>query len=125
MSIEDNIAARKAADEAFELMRLSIKEADISPEAMAVAWQRVHTEIGSVMLPTFAEPEPTDSSVMSDQEAKRFERSTMTFGKHEGEQIKDVPMSYLLWIDGDEFRADLRRYLRREEVQQEQERELA
>ena len=121
MSIEDNIAARKAADEAFELMSLAISEQSLSPEAAAKAWRSIGDRIDAV---TQTEREPVESpNVMSDQEAKRFERSIVSFGKHKGKAIKDVPLDYLLWVDGDEFRGDLRRYLKREDVQREQERE--
>lgn len=58
---------------------------------------------------------------MSDAESKAFERQQMPFGMHSGELIADVPMDYLLWLECEpDFRRDLRRYLRSDRIQREQ-----
>lgn len=122
MSIEDNVRCRKAAEEAFALVSDSLREElGGEPELLGKAWQQVCDAIAAVVQKPEEPAKPIASKAMSDAEAKRFENSTMQFGKHKGELVKDVPLSYLSWIDEDTFRADLRRYLLRDEVWREQE----
>jgi len=45
---------------------------------------------------------------MTEQEMTTFGHTTMKFGKHEGEKIKDVPLSYLVWL-ADESRQTWRK----------------
>ena len=60
---------------------------------------------------------------MTDNEIAAFENQAMDFGKHAGEQVKSVPLDYLLWLEEQpDFRRQLRRYLRNAKLQREQER---
>lgn len=67
-------------------------------------------------------PAPPEPQPMSDLQAKAFGASLMTFGKHAGTRIDQVPLEYLLWLADapDEWKADLRRYLKSRRVQIEQ-----
>ncbi len=52
---------------------------------------------------------------MRSTEAAIFSSHAITFGKHEGTAIRDIPSNYLEWLDEtnrDKFRSDLTRYLR-------------
>jgi len=80
---------------------------------------------GSIVESSPATPsvEPTKYRPMDAAEARRFERTEMTFGVHAGKQIKDVPLGYLDFIDEDEFRWKLHRYLKSKRVHKERETE--
>jgi hypothetical protein len=128
MSIERNVAVSKTADMAFDLMSETIKEADLTPEEKRSAWERVSGMVMSTLNPSRDQARAaTRNDSMSDEEAKRWERSRMPLGNaHRGEMIKDIPMSYLEWLADSEhqpFLRDLRRYLssglvKRERLQQ-------
>lgn len=118
MTIEDNIKIRRATDDVFELLSEFIKET-VDSDHMRAVWLRVGEMVDSATQ-VDRTPQATPDA-MSDDEKKRFERTEVPFGKHSGKQVKDVPLSYLEWIDGDEFRTDLRRYLKHPDVWREQE----
>jgi uncharacterized protein (DUF3820 family) len=107
------ITGRKAG---AELVELILSEASTHP--MAAAWpeefaQAMFAEIHKAMtakLPQ-VEAKPDRDAPMTYEEAREWERRTLEFGKHQGEFVKDVPLEYLLWIDGDKFRGELKRYL--------------
>ena len=70
-------------------------------------------------------PPETELQPMSDWQASDFGARLMMFGKHAGTRIDQVPLEYLIWLaeSPDEFRAELRRYLKSKRVQIEQDME--
>jgi len=58
---------------------------------------------------------------MTETEVAAFGNHAMEFGKHAGEQVKAVPLDYLLWLEEQpDFRRNLRRYLRSDTLQRQQ-----
>lgn len=123
MSIQDNIAAREAAEVCFALLSEYLQEFELTPDSLAIAWRKLGSMIRCTITQQAAAQEPQHA--MSDEEARRFERRTMEFGKYAGQPIgSEVPLSYLVWLDEQpDFRRELNRYLRRREVWAEQETE--
>src|ERR1700687_3124065 len=62
---------------------------------------------------------PQSMCPMTDSESKRFGASLMPLGKFIGKRVDDVEMSYLEFLDEDEWRGQLRRYLLSRRVQEE------
>lgn len=119
MTLETRIQARKAAD---EIMELVIEESRRhSPEARHFLMCLLD-QLGQLLneeSPVVEQPQ--NNGAMSDDDARHWERHyRIDFGKYSGQLIKDVPLDYLLWIDDDAFRRQLRRYLASDHAQQEQ-----
>ncbi len=112
----DRIQRRKAGRERAKALVEFINgevaadpEGDIIRETLAKAFGQVAVQV-------------VPDKPMTESEAVDFERRSMPFGVHASKQIKTVPLSYLLWLEGEEdFRRQLRRYLRSARMQQEQE----
>jgi len=122
MSILENVRSSRVAAECFELISEYIMEQGLDPAATAKAWRKVGDMVDAVTNTDRTPPEPPVSMVMSDEEALRFAWQVLKFGKHEGDMIADVPLSYLVWLDEqDDFRGEVRRYLRRREIWEQQE----
>ena len=122
MSILENVRSSQVAGECFELISEYIVEQGLEPAAIAKAWRKVGDMVDAVTNTDRTPPEPPVSMVMSDDEAKRFEGQTMKFGKHVGDLIADVPLSYLAWLDDqNSFQVLVRRYLRRREIWEQRE----
>lgn len=60
---------------------------------------------------------------MTEEEARGFGRIRMTFGKHEGVEIRNVPLDYLEWLvdQHSSFRTNLKRYLKADNIKRERE----
>jgi hypothetical protein len=101
MSIAENIAARESAEAVISLI------GEESPRF----WQEL-ARLAKAQLP--AEPLPSDPlPAMGEQEAIRFEKATLPWGAHHGEEIGTVEPGYLLFIaEGDDFTKKLRRYVK-------------
>jgi uncharacterized protein (DUF3820 family) len=58
-------------------------------------------------------PQRPATAPMTDPEARAFGQQVLSWGKHAGRTIDEVPLDYLVWLAGqeDEFRRELRRYL--------------
>jgi hypothetical protein len=98
MSIADNITARQDAEEIIAFI-------GDKPQRF---WELLAAHAAGQM-PT----RPVDPRMepMSETEAARFEKQTLQWGKHQGEEIGSVPVGYLLFLaEGDEFTRKLRRY---------------
>lgn len=91
------------------MLREAVQEAgdDIEPNRFWTAIHLAAAAEGKVPPP----PPSRGIQPMSDEEAARFERNRIEFGKHKGELIQDVPAAYLCWIAEDEFRENLQRYI--------------
>ena len=109
-------AAGGAAEEAFALASKYLKGSlSGSPSLLSRAWRELGDMFDAVTQTNRKKPIAQAVPMMSDKEANQFRKSLMPFGKHAGEKIEDVPLSYLAWIDEDRFRNDLHRYLNRED----------
>lgn len=62
------------------------------------------------------DPLPTQYRPMDDAEAKRFEQQLMPFGKFKDRPVADADLEYLRWVDSDEFKWKLHRYLKSQRV---------
>jgi hypothetical protein len=99
VSIADNITARQDAEEIIAFI-------GDKPQRF---WEVLAAHAATNLPPDPGEPaiEPMD-----DVEATRFEKYPFTWGKHIGEEVGSVPVSYLLFLaEGDEFTKRLRRYV--------------
>lgn len=121
MTIEQNILARK---EANEILSLAIDCAgDFSCPAAVLFWAQIMAYVQSVLserlLPVRTVEKP--NRPMTPDEMEDFNRSEMPWGRHQGMSISLIPLSYLFWIDDQyDFRRDLRRYLASDSIQREQ-----
>jgi len=119
----ERIRSRKTAEAMFDLLAEEAETFD-TPEARRRFWSllayRIAEHTGTIDdSPTKTEL-PRRYRPMDEATAKRFEKQTMTFGKYTGEPISEVPLNYLEYLDSDEFRWDLHRYLQSDRVQREQ-----
>ena len=120
-TIKANMAAREAADTIHGLI---LDEAVSHRGNAAVAFYGTVLSNLRAIVPDGLWPaiEVVRDEPMNDEEAKRFGLQSMPFGRHHfGTPIKDVPLDYLLWVEGEvDFRRQLNRYLRSRRMQQEQ-----
>lgn len=122
MSIEDNVFARRLADEVWEF---SVSEGlGLSAERHAAYMQRLYERMRDA-LPEHLQPKKVvkaDLVPMTRDELCKFGMHRMEFGKWQGKMVDEVPLDYLLWLDGQpDFRHELRRYLANPTIQREQE----
>lgn len=115
MSIESNIAAGKKAREVIDL----VTSEGVGLEDPARYFRELHRMLAEIINEPAPERRAT-ADAMTIEEARAWERKPMPFGTHQDKPISDVPIDYLLFIDGDDFRRQLGRYLRSEAVQREQ-----
>ena len=113
--IVDKVQGRMYADEVNEYIIESLP--DKSQEYVDAFWLKMLTYC-CIPSNTEVNIKPTRPT-MTDQEAKRFERKTITFGVHEGLSYRDVDTSYLLWVNG--TAEELASYLRSDIGQRRQE----
>ena len=123
MPIQENIEARKVANDAYAFVSELIRESDlISVDSVALAWKLLGDMIDATTN-THREPKthPVRISKMTDFEARNFEKKEMPWGKHKGKEICQVPLHYLDMIvnSEDPFKDDLARYLESQLVQRE------
>ena len=67
--------------------------------------------------------QPQANEAMTEDQAKAFERVRIPWGKESGISVKNIELEYLFWMadERDKFKEALRRYLRSDRVQREQE----
>ena len=103
-----NIAARREAEEILELIG----------EKPVRFWRALAFQVKAKLPP---EPEPEQPELMSEEQALRFERTRVPYGKYQDCDVDMVPTEYLCWlIDGNEFTNNLRRYLKTERFKRRQ-----
>jgi hypothetical protein len=120
-TIEQNVAARKAAD---ALMGLGIdlaKEEGLDAEHVRLMWQRVielvRELIGEDDNEKDNEPEPSGivfRVINSKNDGRLTDDDIMPWGKYRGERLGDVPDDYLDWLgkqDWIEDHPDLLEYI--------------
>ena len=118
--------ARESATEAMDLLQsmaadLVREHPDAAVEVTRTFFTTIRDAIDVLMpRPKVAEP-ITGPRPMTDDEARKFESESMTFGKYGGETIGNVPCDYLIYLDENPFAAKLRRYVASERFQRHQE----
>lgn len=104
-SITENMKGRQVA---ATLMKLAQEEAAaLGDKAQLRFWECLADGAGHFI------PTEDKDAVMTDVEAARFGKTPIDFGRHEGEQIDQVPLSYLAWLADTQrtFNKELCRYL--------------
>ena len=109
MSIAENIAARRGAEEMIAFI------GDQSQRYWECLIEMAKAKLPAA--PTPAAPLPA----MNEQEAIHFEATFVPYGKHAEEYVGMVPCDYLLFLtEGDEWTKKLRRYVKSERFQRRQ-----
>jgi hypothetical protein len=85
--IQDRIAGRTEAEACLEL---AVKGSDAFNRAFAEEMRRFADGVLG--------PPVQSLSVMTDDQANRFEHHKIEFGKHCGSQYRDIPIDYLVWL---------------------------
>ena len=121
--VEAHVAGRKEANVAAELVITAAKELfeASGKEACDAFWLTIRETLWPDRAAKLAKPAthaPADA--MTDEEARLFGNDIMNFGKYKGARVDDVPLDYLEYIDGDDWRGKLRRYLRSRRIRVEQ-----
>lgn len=118
--IKERINGRKRAEELFAL--LAEDASSLSECGRAAFWESVSSQLIDV-LPVSSQPEANSDQPMSDKSAAIYGRETVfPFGKYAGQRVDEVPIDYLaMLVDDNDFKKQLRRYLRSERIQREQE----
>lgn len=120
MTLETNIEIRKEAEAACLLV---IETADALPEDHRQRfWEVVHFHVANAagIVP---DEDPADSTRMTESQATAFEEMVMPWGKYQDYRIGDIEdHEYLCYMaeKPDEFKDQLRRYVRSDRVQREQ-----
>ena len=114
--------ARESATEAMDLLQSMASDlVREHPEAAVEVTRTFFTTLREsidVLMPRPKAAGPiAGTRPMTDDEARKFEAETMTFGKHTGDAIGDVPADYMIFLDENPFAAKLRRYVAGERFQ--------
>lgn len=113
MSIEQNVAARKCAQEVGKFIEWESGEfADAG--AKRIYFEQLLHEVTSRCPEVIPKPIAPEVEPMKDAEAVAFGRRPIDFGKYVGTDIERVPLEYLAWLaDGrvDPFKSEVHRYL--------------
>lgn len=107
-SIRRNKAIREKAAELKSLVDSEISELDDKGRS------RFWDELFSLVVGRSGSQAKEAEDALSYDDARVWARATrMPFGKHQGEQVLDVPPSYFEWLEQQpDFRRQLGRYLR-------------
>lgn len=113
--------ARESAEALAELVVAEYSALDSDPAEAFSAWIAGRLiQAGVIAAPPPAEPavEP-----FTDEQSRWFGNRPMPYGKHAGSCIDQVPLDYLIWMaeQPDDFKDNLRRYIKSQRIQQEQE----
>lgn len=103
MGLKENIAARKAGDEAFALLQKA-PEASHGRFFETIA-NKAAAAVGLEVV------KRNRSSCMLEADAVRFAAQGMPYGKHAHIPIKDIDPEYLLWLAESDFARDMRLYV--------------
>lgn len=115
MTIPERIEGSKYFQEIWELADEAI--AALTPAGVDRFYELLREKVNAHFPPKV---DPVESP-MTDKQVEAFANSRMTFGRNVGEKIADISFGYLIWLaeEKDEFKRDLRRYLKHPKVQQE------
>lgn len=112
MTLDHNIAMRKAAEDLIELATTEYGRDERFWEVV-----RNHAVAFAPMPPS----PPETIAPLSDEAARKFGRIVLSFGLHRGKRYDEVPLDYLEWLA--DSRTDLVRYIRSRRIQSEHETE--
>ena len=119
MSLQENVACTCAAREFIELGEDIACSYDGRRFWLAVA-AMANDRAGLVEEHRDLPLVPDPLAAMTDAEAKAFGREIMSFGKHKGDKLRDIPLEYLAWLaDQARFHIDVMRYFRSGDVRRE------
>lgn len=108
MSVEENIRLRKAAE---TIIALATEEGGTSERFWSIIRD---TALVCAPLPEKIEP----VRPMSDDDARMFGRSVVSFGVHRDKCYDDVPLEYLEWLA--DRNTEILRYIRSRRIRAEQ-----
>lgn len=115
-SVEKNIAARKVAIEVFCLV---VEEGGKHGVRF---WEKMKSLVDIMTAPVTEKKDETKKEKMTEDESKLFGKNMrMQFGEFVGKRIDEVPLDRLLWYAEQTFTDELRRYVKSDRVQREQE----
>ena len=100
---QDRITGRLWAEGALDGLE------DESPDFAEGFWRAIRRHL--------PKPSPATLGAMSDELARAFGNTRITFGKHEGEHYDDIPLDYLEWLN--DVSAERARYLASRRIQAE------
>lgn len=123
MGIEENIAAREAAEEALGFCREVEQEKSCTVEGWDSDrfWVVLNELIVNQKPQLTADGAADKQKAFTDVEASRFGHQPIPFGEFAGRRVDDVPLERLHWYADQRFTDDLRRYLRSGRIQREEE----
>ncbi|MGB0600375.1 MAG: hypothetical protein ACPGLY_27170 [Rubripirellula sp.] len=112
--IAKNIEARQDAESAWEFVT-KLAEESVDEHHFWKCFCELYDDRFPVVIP------PGTVQPMTDEESRAFESHIVEFGKWKDRMIREIPIGYLLWLDGQpDFRMKLKRYLASERIQREQ-----
>jgi uncharacterized protein (DUF3820 family) len=110
-SLKENMYQRELAELCFD--QLVIDNGEAKPRFWEVIIELAQQQIG-------ATPQTGSEASMTDDEARRFGKQTITFGKFQGKPIDEVPIDYLEWyVDSQQFAKDVAKYLQSQRIRSE------
>lgn len=126
MSIEQNVAARKSAQEVGKFIEWESNEfADEG--ARRIYFEQLLHEVASRCPEVM--PKTTAPGVVptTDSEATEFVLRSMPFGIHVGKRVGDVPLAYLAWLADQpcDFEREVKRFIKNPMIQRQYEAEVA
>lgn len=121
----ERIRSRTSGEEFFELLReeaATFSTAEANQRFLTLLAYRISEHAGLIYdaPEKTVDPVPRQYQAMDSAEAKRFEQTSMKFGKFSGQTVADADLDYLRWLDDDEFRWKLHRYLKSDRVRLEE-----
>lgn len=108
-----NVEIRNLAEEAVSLMSQYGSESVKGADEVERFWSLVQETIEEIRgTPTRVETGGSNGAMTSDEAIKWSGRTKLDFGKHNGLQVDQVPIGYLVWLDeNNEFAHRLTAYL--------------
>lgn len=106
-TIEQNVAARQAAEQALQLVIDYGKELELSPEATAHYWKCIEDEVRQIRgtWQGASEVERGEPTIPLSElwSTDTSDDVVMPKGKHEGQLATDVPSHYFEWLADQEW----------------------
>lgn len=120
--IAARIEGRKLCETIFDMVAEEARalQAAHGRAASESFWENFRTAFEG-HFPASATP-ADEHNPMSDVQARAFGERAIPFGQHKGRRVDEVPMDYLCWLadSPEDFKGELRRYLRSNRLQREQ-----
>ena len=113
MSVEENVADGKRAEEVYALA--------CTGGSGDKYWRRLYYLVANHLPPPLEKKANPRDAKMTDAEAKRFGLQLIPFGEFMGMRVDDVPMERLQWYADQRWIDELRRYLKSDRIRGEAE----